>query len=331
MKSCAPHTLFLWIAFWFDSTLKLSLTLNHGRDARLGEFPYVMRIIISEDNVDIKQDQVVLEKYVEQSGRIATGVLITNWRILTTCDSVGYFTGQRVHLHNLTRVLISGGSVQKRKGIFRSPTNSSVHPHCYSLISGIVLFNYGLYELEKKHSFPNSSNLKPLGNSYISRNAMAAALKRLYSTQPNDVVCKTAGWGYPRKEFEGKGMPDHFEASSDTLQATDIKVVGYSYCSERTCKDLDECIMSIWEYGFVCAEASQGGPCMNDKGAPLICAGQLFAIHTNPFKCEDRGIPRHFIRIDLAFEYIYGITDGASYMGRSVSLMGLLIFHLRWL
>lgn len=85
--------------------------------------------------------------------------------------------------------------------------------------------------------------------------------------------------------FEDKVEPDFFESSSGILQATEMKLVPYegdSGCLATTCKEFGDCLVNIWEYGLVCATAKRGGPCRNDRGAPLMCEGVFAGVLTNP-------------------------------------------------
>lgn len=81
--------------------------LNHGRPAKPGEYPFVMRIRIYEEAAALNYSEDA------DSGNVATGVLVRPTKVLTTCDSVGFFKGQTVNLYNLRRVRIMGGSIKK--------------------------------------------------------------------------------------------------------------------------------------------------------------------------------------------------------------------------
>lgn len=74
-------------------------------------------------------------------------------------------------------------------------------------------------------------------------------------------------------------MPDRFERFAPVLQTTDVEITTYDHCRKKTCDFFGECLLSLWEYGFICGQAKEGGPCNEDEGAPLICGGmiQMFA------------------------------------------------------
>uniref|UniRef100_A0A0A9YSF2 Trypsin-1 n=1 Tax=Lygus hesperus TaxID=30085 RepID=A0A0A9YSF2_LYGHE len=304
----------------FDMTTITEAEMSHGHEAH-------------NHDEDERFENNSHQHSFDHGGVISSGILITTSRILTTCDSVGFFTGSKVTLYALEKVNVMAGSVKStgEGGQFRTPSNSNVHPLCYfsSTVSNI-LFNYGVYEFNESfdslvHPDTGIPVIQPIQTEFKNRHDMETSLFNLRTE--GIVECSAAAWGNQKKEFEGRGMPDHFQRFAPILQATSMKIVDYPECIEATCEYFDECHLNIWESGFICAKAQQGGPCKEDRAAPLICGGEVFGLHVYALRCATRGFPRHFLRIDLAFDYVFGITNQGNAVA-GVKIFGPLLIAL---
>ncbi|KAF6198230.1 hypothetical protein GE061_007977 [Apolygus lucorum] len=335
-------------------TLPLNvLGLTRGRDAKEGEFPFVVRILVSEKASDASNDSVRMiqrniEGYEDTFGdfsldeyddsriskrqthkvndelikefssnnatKISAGVLISTTRVLTTCSSVASFTGTKTIDFPLSQVLINAGSIYRTGefGEFKNPNSSTRHPYCHFMISTrTILFDYGIYEVDTPFGEGgNTGAVAPIHRSFKNSEQLDTALQRML-TSISKTQCKTIGWGNFDKRFEGKGAPDNFERFSNVLQTTSMEIVDFPECYKATCQEFQMCLNPLLEYGYFCAKAVTGGPCIEDWSSPLTCNGDLFGIHVLPHRCTDRGFPRLFLRVDLAFDFIFGLKSAS--------------------